>query len=139
MAKSNQTYEVGYKKPPKATRFPKGTSGNPGGKSKKVAPECDLGKVLQALDNEEIILTVDGKRKRMTRSEINLRQLFTQGIKGDLTAARLIVKMASEHSKSGNSGKYNLECIGETEAAKRFGRNWQRKVQEYNVRARGWK
>jgi hypothetical protein len=28
-------YEVGYKKPPVATRFKKGQSGNPTGKSKK--------------------------------------------------------------------------------------------------------
>ena len=139
MAKSNKTYDVGYKKPPKATRFPKGTSGNPGGKPKKVTPEFDLGKVLQSIDNEEIIIPIDGKRKRMTRAEIRLRQLFTQGIKGDLTASRLLVKMACEHSQPGNNGKYNLECIGETEAAKRFGRNWKRKIEKLNAIARGWK
>jgi hypothetical protein len=139
MAKSNKTYDVGYKKPPRATRFPKGTSGNPGGKPKEVTPEFDLGKVLQALDNEEIIIMIDGKRKRMTRAEIHLRQLFTQGIKGDLTASRLLVKMACEHSEPGKSGKYNLECIGETEAAKRFGRNWKRKIEKLNAIARGWK
>ena len=61
MAKSNKTYDVGYKKPPKATRFPKGTSGNPGGKPKKVTPEFDLGKVLQSIDNEEIIIPIDAK------------------------------------------------------------------------------
>ena len=138
MDKSNKTYDVGYKKPPKATQYRKGQSGNPSGKPKKVVPEFDLGRVLQSIDNEEIIIPVDGKRKRMTRAEIHLRRLFTQAIKGDLTAARLLVRMASEYSEPGNSGKYGLQCISETQAAKRFGRNWQRKVQEYNVRARGW-
>jgi uncharacterized protein DUF5681 len=139
MAKSNKTYEVGYKKPPKATRFPKGTSANPGGKPKKVPPEFDLGKILQSVDNEEIIIPVDGKRKRMTRAEIRLRQLFTQGIKGDLTASRLLVKIACEHSQPGDSGKYSLECIGETEAVKRFGRNWKRKIEKLNAIAGGCK
>ena len=35
--KSNETYEVGYKKPPKAKRFQKGKSGNPSGRPKKAA------------------------------------------------------------------------------------------------------
>jgi hypothetical protein len=138
-ADSKKIYEVGYGKPPKATQFPKGKSGNPTGKPKRVAPEFDPGKVLQAIDNEEIILPIDGKRKRMTRAEIQLRQLFKTAIKGDLAAVRLIVTMASEKEASGLGSKYSLECIGETEATKRFGHNWEKRVEEYNARVRGWK
>ena len=134
-----QDYEVGYGKPPKTSQFQKGKSGNPSGKPRKVAPEFDPGKVLQAIDNEELILPIDGKRKRMTRAEIQLRQLFKAAIKGDLAAMRLIVTMASEQEASGLGSKYSLECISETDAAKRFGRNWERRVEEYNARVRGWK
>lgn len=137
--KSKKTYAVGYGKPPKATQFQKGKSGNPGGKPKKVAPEFDPGKILQAIDNEELILPIDGKRKRMTRAEIQLRKLFKTAIKGDLAAVRLIVTMASEEEGSGFGNKYNLECISKTDATKRFGRNWQRRVDEHNARVRGWK
>jgi hypothetical protein len=136
---SEKIYEVGYGKPPKTTQFPKGKSPNPGGKPKKMAPEFDLGRVLQVIDNEEIAVPVKGKRKRMTRAEIHIRRLFKQGMKGDLRASRLLVKIAAEHPGPGNHGKYSLECIGETEATKRFGRNWQRKVDEHNAKARGWK
>jgi hypothetical protein len=138
-AKPKKPYEVGYGKPPKATQFQKGKSGNPAGKPKKVAPEFDPGKVLQAIDNEELILPIDGKRKRMTRAEIQLRQLSKTAIKGDLAAMRLMVTMASEHSGPGENAKYSLECISETEAARRFGRNWKRRVEEHNTRVRGWK
>lgn len=94
---SNEAYEVGYSKPPKATRFQKGKSGNPSGRPKKIATEIDPGKVLQAIDNEELVIAVDGKRKRMVRAEIFFQQLFAKAIKGDLTAARLIARMASKY------------------------------------------
>jgi hypothetical protein len=55
------------------------------------------GKVLQTIDNEEIIVTIDGKRQRMRKGEIHFRQLFTKAIKGDLTAGRLIAKHAARY------------------------------------------
>jgi uncharacterized protein DUF5681 len=61
MKTENDDYEVGYGKPPVATRFKKGQCGNPGGKPKKVAPALDPGKILQLIDNEEIIVHIDGK------------------------------------------------------------------------------
>jgi hypothetical protein len=98
MSNENQNeYEVGYKKPPIATRFKKGGSGNPSGKRKEVPEDLNPGKVLQTIDNEEIMVTIDGKRKRMRKGEIHFRQLFTKAIKGDLTAARLIAKEAARY------------------------------------------
>jgi hypothetical protein len=98
MRNENQNeYEVGYKKPPVASRYKKGKSGNPSGKRKAVAEDLDPGKVLQTIDNEEIIVTIDGKRKRMRKGEIHFRQLFTKAIKGDLTAARLIANKAAKY------------------------------------------
>src|ERR1700730_16119071 len=93
----NEDYEVGYRKPPVATRFKKGQSGNPSGKSKKIAPELNPGKILESIDNEEMIVTIDGKGKRMLKAEIFFRQLFIKAMKGNLTEARLIAKMAAKY------------------------------------------
>jgi Family of unknown function (DUF5681) len=95
-SKANENYEVGYGKPPKATRFQKGKSGNPSGRSKK-RHEKDTGKILQFIDNEELVVTVDGRRKRMPKAEVHFRQLFTRAIKGDLPAARLIAKLSAQY------------------------------------------
>jgi hypothetical protein len=90
-------YEVGYKRPPIATHFKKGQSGNPSGKPKKITQELDPGKILQSIDNEEMIVKIDGRGKRMRKAEISFRQLFSKAIKGNLTDARLIAKMAAKY------------------------------------------
>jgi hypothetical protein len=97
MNSEKNDYEVGYRKPPVATRFKKGQSGNPSGKPRKIAPELKPGKILQSIDNEEMIVKIDGKGKRMLKAEICFRQLFNKAMKGNLTEARLIAKMAAKY------------------------------------------
>ena len=97
MSSNKQAYRVGYGKPPTETRFQKGRSGNPSGRPKNRAPQQDTGKILQHIDNEEVILAVDGRRKRMLKAEILFQQLFAKAIKGDLGPARLIAKMAAKY------------------------------------------
>jgi hypothetical protein len=109
--KFRKNYEIGYGKPPTSSRFQKGKSGNPSGRPKKNAREIDPGKVLQSIDNEEIVLMVDGKRKRMPKAEIHFRQLFAKAIKEDLTAARLIAKMAAKYFGPEAEGPSDVQLI----------------------------
>jgi len=111
-SKPKKEYEVGYGKPPVATRFKEGQSGNPNGRTpKKVAQELDPGKILQSIDNEAIFVNINGKRKRMPKAEIYFRQLFTKAIKGDLTAARLIAKMAAKYFGPEAEGPSEIEIV----------------------------
>src|SRR6516165_10571820 len=108
---SDKDYEVGYGKTPVATRFKKGQSGNPSGKPKKVAQELDPGKVLQSIDNEVIFVNDNSKRKRMTKAEINFRQIFAKAIKGDLTAARLVARMAGKYFGPEAEGESDTQVV----------------------------
>jgi hypothetical protein len=114
--KSAETYEVGYGKPPTATRFQKGRSGNPSGRPKKNPQSLDPGVVLQSIDSETIVVVDNGKRKRMTKAEISFRQQFTKAIKGDLGAARLIIRMAPRY--------FAPEAQGESETEFKVVPNW---------------
>jgi hypothetical protein len=92
-----EDYQVGYGKPPKATQFQKGRSGNPSGRPKKRLPQMNTAKILEHFDNQEVVLAVNGKRKRMLKAEVYFKQLFTRAINGDLPAARLIADMAGKY------------------------------------------
>lgn len=81
---------------PGNTRFKKGQSGNPKGRPRKIAKELDLGKSLQAVDSELIPIAIDGKTVWMTKAEVQIRQLFTRAIRGELGAAKVIFTMAAE-------------------------------------------
>jgi Family of unknown function (DUF5681) len=129
---SADTYKVGYGKPPKATRFQKGKSGNPSGRPKKSTGSTDLGSILDEIENEEISVLDNGKRKQMKKAEINFRQLFKKAIDGDLKSGRLLVQMAEEYFTPEATAYRDYELIGVTEAARRFGSNYLKKIDELN-------
>jgi len=87
-------YEVGYGKPPRQHRFPKGRSGNPLGrpKSKK------RGKVdVSALLNEPVRVRSGDAEREMSPFEASVRQLASKAITRDIPAIRSFVRLCEEY------------------------------------------
>ena len=84
---SEDTYDVGYGKPPKHTQWQKGQSGNPSGKNKK---EQSLHDELKKLSAKEIVVQQNGVSVTMTQGEAMLAAVFHKAMKGDLGSIRFI-------------------------------------------------
>jgi hypothetical protein len=86
----SNSYEVGYKKPPKDGRFRKGVSGNRKGRPKGKRNFATL--LKQTL--EETITVSEGRvRKTVTKLEAALKQLVDKAASGDLVAARQLITL----------------------------------------------
>lgn len=96
---------VGYGKPPQATRFQKGRSGNPNGRPKKQpAPPVRFGdgSVAKAIERgslRTVPVTVGGKPVDMPVTEAMVHALQQQAIKGNRLSAKHLLKLAIEQEE----------------------------------------
>jgi len=110
-------YTVGYAKPPKATQFTKGRSGNPGGASKKVrARKADgdsspFDKIILDEITRPVAITENGKRKKISTFRAISRSLMIDAAKGSRSAQKLVidrVQAAHYHQKAAATERFGL-------------------------------
>ena len=88
MADSESGYKVGPGRPPLDTRFEKGQSGNPDGRSTKSLPAL----LADAL-NETVVVTIDGQRRTITKREAIVTQMVDKSASADLRATKMLIDM----------------------------------------------
>ncbi len=75
---------VGYGRPPQATRFQKGRSGNPKGRPRARHRQIPYDSVL----GQMVTVRQEGRERRITAAEAFILQLTQKGLAGDSAAAR---------------------------------------------------
>jgi hypothetical protein len=88
---SKGDYEVGYGKPPEATRFKKGASGNPKGRPKGTRNlSTDIREVLGA----KVSVMENGKPRRVSTQLATLMRLREKALKGDIRSMERLLDLA---------------------------------------------
>lgn len=103
-------YEVGYGKPPKATQFKPGQSGNPAGRKPKPKPETALKPVLQNVFEE----TINIGGKDYVPMEVIARTLINRAMKGDMRAIMAVMELQQKlglDKPAGRSGVLRITRV----------------------------
>jgi hypothetical protein len=102
-------YTVGYKRPPRHTRFKPGASGNPRGRRKR---PTNIRQEIQQVYLRKFAVQ-DGLAKQHIRSIVLLhRKLLNDGLKGDKRAALAAAKMAEKFGVYEFAEKIELDFSG---------------------------
>ncbi len=112
MSKDPTTYTVGYGRPPEATRFKAGQSGNPKGRPKG----CHNFQTL--LDDElqaRVAVIINGKTKLLTKAELAVRQQVDKAAHGDPRAFALLMKVRGQTATAPEGGELNQTGASQTE------------------------
>ena len=94
MARSDS---VGYGKPPLATRFKKGRSGNPNGRPRG---QANLLTEIKDELKERITVREGGKSRRVTKQRAILKSLIAKGLSGDVKAMTSILVLRERLSEN---------------------------------------
>src|SRR5580658_3055917 len=86
-------YEVGYGRPPKASQFRKGQSGNPRGRPKNAK---SFKTFLTTALREKVTVSENGDNRRSSKREAAAIQLANSAAMGDLRALRVIMDLLGE-------------------------------------------
>ena len=86
-------YDVGYGKPPRHTRFVKGQSGNPRGRTTGAK---NLRTLLTEALNETVIATENGGRRKVTKRQAIITQLVNRSATADLRAIKILLDIVRD-------------------------------------------
>ncbi len=84
------SYAVGYGRPPQATRFRKGRSGNPKGRSKGTK---SASAVIRAALQEKVEITLNGRKRVVSLWEAGAMKLARSCAQGDVKAFSTIITL----------------------------------------------
>jgi hypothetical protein len=99
--------EIGYGRPPKRSQFKPGVSGNPKGRPKR--KPAAVSEVIKTTLSAPIQYREQGRTKTATRTEVGLKKLVENAVRGDLTAAATLLQYREQASRYGDIGIETVE------------------------------
>ena len=103
-------YSIGYGRPPKATQFTVGKSGNPKGRPKG---SRTVGAILQDILQQKIVVTENGKTRRLPALEVMLRRLLNDAVRSDAKAMKLLLALVDRYAETTEAKVHLGELMAE--------------------------
>jgi hypothetical protein len=100
-------HEVGYRKPPKNSRFKPGVSGNPKGRPQRKPAE--LAGIIDGVLSASIEYREGDHIKTTTRHELGLKKLVEHAVRGNLGAADHLLTVRAQAKRFGDVGVTRLQ------------------------------
>ena len=91
--RDDDEYEVGYGKPPKASRFKKGRSGNPKGRPKGAK---GIGASLKRELESKVTVREGGRVVTISKSDVLTKRVVEKAMKGDMPAIKMVYRCDQE-------------------------------------------
>lgn len=107
-------FPVGFRRPPRSTRFPKGRSGNPKGRPRRRAAEgADFFTLLRSALNEGVPVKENDEHKTITKAEAIAKQIVNKGASGDARAIQvLFALLRSIETRFDSAEAERAEAVG---------------------------
>jgi len=90
-------YEIGYGRPPPATRFQPGQSGNPRGRPRGMRP---IGHVLQQALNRRVVVNENGRERRIRLQDAIIQGLVNDAARRNHNALRLLFSLLERYGQN---------------------------------------
>jgi len=107
-------YKVGYRRPPRHTRFEKGRSGNPNGRPQGAANAKTI--VSRAI-NERVRIREGETERAMTKLEAMLQGHLVKAIKGDARSAGLVINLVTRLGLLADTESESFTALSEEDHA----------------------
>ena len=98
-AEKNEEERIGYRRPPKHTRFKKGNRANPLGRG--ASRRGDLAKTVRETLASKVEIRERGRKRKVTRSEANILALFEKAVRGNVSAADRLLDLHASATRGG--------------------------------------
>jgi hypothetical protein len=110
---NNDDQEVGYRKPPKATQFQKGQSGNKAGRPKGAR---NLNSVFADELNEKVSINENGSRKTVSKQQIVVKRIVNNAAAGDPRHGKIVLSQIAEIEAKAEAFSGMSDGLSETDA-----------------------
>lgn len=102
------SHSVGFRRPPRHTRFKKGRSGNPRGRPKGT---LNVATTLRKALSAPVKVTERGKSKTMTKLDVAIQQQTNKAAAGDGRALKLLGQLLREATDEGAATKEPIAIV----------------------------